>query len=631
MYQKILIPPYDIKINPGDNFYLYVNNNWLNKINVPNYLSSYSVNEEIENNINIDLFSILDDCEKNNDNEKNDFKTLIGNFILSSKSSKSVSLNYLLSKIQNLNTIKTIDDIGEVLGYLCKHKINTLLETYLILERTKENKSIYTLVLNQGVLGLPDKYYYLNNLNVYQELCKHLSKLLKIDDISNSVILESFFSKYLNDTVTGELYEGNELLKEFPTFPWKSFFISYGIENFEKYIFRIEAIEWIRLLEKSFKLFPIEDFKQLFIFNMILHALPYLPEPFNTLNYQFFEKSLNGQKKKISQKHLTLLLCKEYISVPLSILYKEKFLKLSLKTKATKFIESIRKSSIEQIETNIWLQKKTKKEAVEKIKNMVLSIGWPEKYPKYNLSVINKNNLLENIYTLSSASVKEDIELLNKESKPGVTWKEPSFIVNAYYYNEINEFIIPAGTLFYPFFGDNCSLGWNYGGLGAVIGHEMIHAFDNDGKEYDEYGIRRKWWLSKDDYYYKIYSKKLIHLFNSSKIYDNHINGEKTLNENIADLGGLSVALEALKKEIKLYDKKKEKYELQQFFLSYAVSWRTKDEKKRVLENLITDVHSPPELRVNNIVNQFDEWYEVFDIKVGNKMFIEPHKRIRVF
>ena len=172
-----------------------------------------------------------------------------------------------------------------------------MLETYLILERTKENKSIYTLVFNQGVLGLPDKYYYLNNLNnlnLYQELCKHLSKLLKIDDISNSVFVESFFSKYLNDNVTGELYEGElyegkELLKEFPTFPWKSFFISYGIENFEKYIFRIEAIEWIHILEKSFKLFPIEDFKQLFIFNMILHALPYLPEPFNTLNYQFFE------------------------------------------------------------------------------------------------------------------------------------------------------------------------------------------------------------------------------------------------------------------------------------------------------------------------------------------------------
>lgn len=629
MYQKILIPPYDIKINPGDNFYLYVNNNWLKKAIVPNYLSSYSVNEEIENNIDVHLFSILDDCEKN----ENDFKTLICNLVESSKSSKSLSFNFLLSRIQNLNNIKSIDDIGEILGYLCKHKINTLLETYLILERTKENKSIYTLVFNQGVLGLPDKYYYLYNLNKYQQLCKDLSKLLKIDDISKSVILESFFSKYLKDNLTGELYKGKELLKEFPIFPWKSFFTSYGIEDFEKHIFRIEAIEWIRILEKSFKLFPIDDFKQLFIFNIIIHALPYLPEPFNTLNYEFFEKSFNGQKKKISQKHLTLEICKEYISIPLSILYKEKFLKLSLKTKATKFIESIRKSSIEQIERNTWLQPKTKKEAIEKIKNMVLSIGWPENYPKYNLSLLNKYNLLENIYTLSSGSVKEDIELLNKESKHGVTWKEASFIVNAYYYNEINEFIIPAGTLLYPFFGekDNCSIGWNYGGLGAVIGHEMIHAFDNDGKEYDEFGLHRKWWLAKDEYHYKIYSKKLIHLFNSSKIYDTNVNGEKTLNENIADLGGLSIALEALKKEIKLFNKNKQKNELKEFFISYAVSWRTKDEKKRVLQNIITDVHSPPEFRVNNIINQFDEWYEVFDIKKEDTMYIERDKRIRVF
>lgn len=635
MYQKILIPPYDIKINPGDNFYLYINNNWIQNVNVPNYISSYSVNEEIEANIDNDLFSILDECEsyvlKEQNAKDNNFKSLIGTLMLTSKNN---SIETLLSRIDNLNNIKTVDDIGEVLGYLCKHKINTLLETYLILERTKENKSIYTLVMNQGILGLPDKIYYKENLSKYHELCKHLTQLLKIEDICDSIVVESFFSKNLKDNTNNKLYQGKELLKVFPSFPWKSFFISYGIKDFEKHIFHIESIEWIHVLEKSFKTFSIHQFKQLFILNMILHALPYLPKPFDTIHFEFFEKSLSGQKEKIKSKFLYLLICKEYITEPLSILYKEKFLKLSLKRKATKFIESIRKSSIEQIQTNSWLDIKTKKQAIEKIKNMVLSIGWPEKHTQYNIPILVKNDLLKNIYTLSSGSVKDDIELLNKESTPGVTWKEPSFAVNAYYYNEINEFIIPAGTLFYPFFGDNCSIGWNYGGLGAVIGHEMVHAFDKDGKKYNEYGLNKSWWLPKDNYHYKVYSDKLIHLFNSSKIYDKHLNGQKTLNENLADLGGLSISLEALKKHIKSYDKydkKKEKYELQQFFISYAVSWRTKEEKQRTFENLITDVHSLPEFRVNNIVNQFDEWYEVFDIKKNDKMYIEPHKRIRVF
>ena len=141
MYQKILIPPYDIKINPGDNFYLYINNNWIQNVNVPNYISSYSVNEEIEANIDNDLFSILDECEsyvlKEQNAKDNNFKSLIGTLMLTSKNN---SIETLLSRIDNLNNIKTVDDIGEVLGYLCKHKINTLLETYLILERTKENK-----------------------------------------------------------------------------------------------------------------------------------------------------------------------------------------------------------------------------------------------------------------------------------------------------------------------------------------------------------------------------------------------------------------------------------------------------------------------------------------------------------
>jgi endothelin-converting enzyme/putative endopeptidase len=631
MYQKILIPPYDIKINPGDNFYLYVNNNWLQNVNVPNYISSYSVNEEIEANIDNDIFSILDECEsyvlKEPHKNDNNFKTLIGTLMITSKNN---SIETLLSRIHNLDKIKTIDDIGEVLGYLCKHKINTLLETYLILERTKENKSIYTLVIDQGILGLPDKIYYKENLNEYNKLCKNLTELLKIDEICDAIVVESFFSKNLKENTKNKLYEGKQLLKVFPSFPWKSFFISYGIKDFEKHIFHIESIEWIHILEKSFKTFSIEKFKQLFILNMIIHALPYLPKPFDTIHFEFFEKSLTGQRQKISSKFLYLQICKEYIAEPLSILYKEKFLKLSLKTKATKFIESIRKSSIEQIQTNTWLQQKTKNQALEKIKNMVLSIGWPEKHTQYNIPTLDKNDLLKNIYTLSSGSVKDDIELLNKESIPGITWKEPSFAVNAYYYNEINEFIIPAGTLFYPFFRekDNCSIGWNYGGLGAVIGHEMVHAFDKDGKKYNEYGLNKSWWLPKDNYHYKVYSDKLIHLFNSSKIYDKHLNGEKTLNENLADLGGLSISLEALKKEINMKERKKQ---LQEFFISYAVSWRTKEEKQRTFENLITDVHSPPEFRVNNIVNQFDEWYEVFDIKKENTLYIEPNKRIRVF
>ena len=262
---------------------------------------------------------------------------------------------------------------------------------------------------------------------------------------------------------------------------------------------------------------------------------------------------------------------------------------------------------------------------------MILSIGWPENYYPLNLPQLQTDNLLENIYLLSSSSTLNDINLLNTISEPGEYWNEPSFMVNAFYYNEINEFIVPAGSLLYPFYATDKSLGWNYGGLGCVIGHEMVHAFDEDGREYDAHGYYKPWWKGIDNRRYHKLSKHLKDLYNESKIYNIHLDGNKTVNENLADLGGVSIALEALKSEIANKSEKEKIYEYQQFFISYAISWRTKEEKKKVLQSLIMDRHSPPEFRVNNIVCQFDEFYKAFNVEVANTMYVPPEERIRVF
>jgi predicted metalloendopeptidase len=159
----------------------------------------------------------------------------------------------------------------------------------------------------------------------------------------------------------------------------------------------------------------------------------------------------------------------------------------------------------------------------------------------------------------------------------------------------------------------------------------MVHAFDEDGKNYDEKGIFKYWWSKKDLKNFRLFSKKLVDLYSSSKIYSISISGKKTLSENLADLGGLSIALEALKKEISSLNDSEKKEELKQFFISYAVSWRTKEEKQKVLQSLFMDAHAPPEFRVNNIVVHFDEWYYAFDIQLSNHLYVPPEERIRVF
>ena len=655
--KEIIIPEVNKEIHPGDNFYNYVNDKWLKKTKIPDYESSFSVNEEIEEVIQKDLFSIISECEeiaavpKKLHSFDSILKDTIGRFALSSNRSsvQKNSTETLKKGLQNLQCIRSIDDIGEVLGFFCRNKIQTIMGSFLQLERTKHDKSIYTLFLISGELGLPDISYYnatapgkIRTLVSYIELIKKVCKLLDLEDLSDTATFESYFSAHIHGSSSDEsfLIKGKDLNEQFKGFPWETFFTTLGINPWKDKIFRIQSKNYLKVLEKTFISTPLENFKKLFMLHLLLHALPILPPPYDDLHFEFYQKSLRGQKKKVAQKHLTLFLTQEYLTKPLSILYKKNYLKDSLKKEATHFIENIRSSALKQIESNNWLTLSTKSIAKEKVKDMVLSIAWPESYPKFTLPLLQTDNLLENIYLLSAYSTDEDFSLLNKSSIPGKVWKEPSYMVNAFYYNEINEFVVPAGSLLYPFFArekegegeeKECSIGWNYGGLGCVIGHEMVHAFDDDGKEFDQHGFYNPWWKPRDNRRFHIISKKLVELYSNSKIYGMNINGTITLNENIADLGGFSIALEALKHHIQNYSEKERKYELQQFFLSYAVSWRTKEEKKKVLQSLIVDHHSPAELRVNNIVSQFQEWYDVFDIKVANKMYIAPEDRIKIF
>jgi predicted metalloendopeptidase len=330
------------------------------------------------------------------------------------------------------------------------------------------------------------------------------------------------------------LFDGKELVKKFQWFPWKTFFESYGIQEWKKKTFRIKSTRWFHLLEKSFQRIQYNEWKKLFRLHLILHALPLLPPPYDTIDFEFFDNKLRGQKKKIPQRMLTLQLIKNYLTQPLSILYKAYYLKDSLKKNATIFIENIRKSAIEQLDTNTWLQDSTKKQAIEKVKDMILSIGWPTQYPTIILPTLQTDNMLENIYLLSASSTDKNILLLNKKGKPGAYWEEPTFLVNDFYYNEINEFIIPAASLFYPFYDANTNtLGWNYGGIGAVIGHEMVHAFDEDGRNFNEHGLYKPWWKAIDTLRFHARTKKLIDFYSHSKIQGRNINGTLTINENL--------------------------------------------------------------------------------------------------
>jgi predicted metalloendopeptidase len=210
--------------------------------------------------------------------------------------------------------------------------------------------------------------------------------------------------------------------------------------------------------------------------------------------------------------------------------------------------------------------------------------------------------------------------------RPSV-WREGAFEVNAYYYPEGTMMVVPAGILRPPFFDTRRSDAWNLGGIGVAISHEITHGFDDDGRIFDERGNYADWWSASDARTYKAMSRAMIELFDGQEYMGGKVDGKKTLNENLADIGGMAIALEALN-AILPSDEAERKAAYKDFFISFAVSWRQKDRPKKARQALLLDVHAPPLYRVNLIVRQFEEFYIAFDIKPGAKGYIPPEERI---
>ena len=298
-------------------------------------------------------------------------------------------------------------------------------------------------------------------------------------------------------------------------------------------------------------------------------------------------------------------------------------------------VRHIQDAAAIQLAKTTWMTESTRNAAVRKLRRMDVQLCWPELgtwKSKEAVCGLNSDSLVENLLTLGKLGTDENQALLTEgggcRHPMGPLWGKPVYEVNAYYYPDENRFLLPAAILRPPFYDPAKSLAWNYGGIGATIGHEFCHAFDSDGRQYDENGDKRDWWSPHDDREYRKKARQVVRLYESEEYRGLDVDGELTLVENIADLGGIEFALGGLARAL---GRQATKAELREFFKSFAVSWRSKDRLKRATELLATDMHAPPLLRVNHVVRQLDTWYYAFDVEPTCKDWIAPEHRIRFF
>ncbi len=639
-------------LRAGDDFYRYVNAGWERQVHIPSYVSSYGVSEEVETILQSVLYRQIQGCMKLAEVGREQTTPdgiacdAIGRLAMSAMRPhvQRKNVEYLQRGIRSMGCLREQADLSRAIGSMARFNVPSILELSVIPGKGGR----YIVSVAAGELGLPAASYYSSPssprtsdsvIQGYTRLIQRACRELEIDDLSSAVGFEASLASSIyggEHSSSDENMTLQKLQATWPAFHWKDMFLSYGVAEQELATLRIyvDSHEWLDTLQGLFTETPLETWYTVFALHTLLHALPYLPPPFDTLHFELFGRQMRGQKEKIPQRFLMLNIVKQHMSTALGRLFVKDSLPPSLKEDATKFTKKIVASAIQRMETVDWLSPEARKAAAEKLRRMKLSIAWssPLVASPPQLPSLQTDTLLANLYLLEASTTDRKLRWLRSPPKED-EWEEPPYSVNAYYYHDTNELVVPAGSFMWPFMDTDSShgMGWSYGGLGAVIGHEITHAFDREGKEFDPSGRAAPWWSKKVLAAYQEKTKALVRLFSEAGHIGQKVNGVRTLDENLADLGGLAISLDALHRALEGVAEDKKREQIRQFFIAYAVSWRTKEHPERQLQRLLLDKHAPVELRVNLIVSQFEEWYGAFDIRTGDALYVPPEERIRIF
>ena len=346
---------------------------------------------------------------------------------------------------------------------------------------------------------------------------------------------------------------------------------------------------------------------------------------------QLFHKALKGILSNPPQDRIFLQTIKDILPDALCNIYSEHHRSIELVNDVKELTERLRDSAIDVMNSSEMFSKRTKSRVVEKINRMVVNIGKGGSPPLPNIRYTS-DSFLHTVLKINEERTKMLTDLTGKPVN-AKTSSFPCFITNASYFQETNHIVIPWGIIQPPFFSINVPLGCNHGAIGVIIGHEITHAFDLTGSQYSPRATKREWWTRRDRSAFKRKTRKLSKFYSKFKHYGKHIDGEKTLSENWADLGGVTISLHSLNTQLDSmnasHEEKKEAH--RNFFLSYARSWRILIRKKMMLFSILTNVHAPSEDRVDRIVPQFQEWYDAFNIKESDKLFLKQSERLKFF
>jgi putative endopeptidase len=422
-----------------------------------------------------------------------------------------------------------------------------------------------------------------------------------------------------------------QLIAYAPGFPWQAFLDASEIGTREELI--LSELTAIRDLASIFKTTAVPTLQAYLTFHYLSDHAPYLPKRLDEARFAFYGKTLRGQPEQRERWKRAVSAVDDALGEQVGQVYVAKYFPPESKAKVQQLVANLRAALSERIDALAWMTAETKSRAHEKLATFTPKVGYPDKWKDYSTLEIRRNDLIGNVRRSSLWQWRYQVARLDKPVDRA-EWQLTPQEINAYYNPLNNEIVFPAAILQPPFFDPNADDAVNYGAIGAVIGHEIGHGFDDQGRKFGPDGSLKDWWTQKDDQEFTARVSHLIQEYSQFEALPGlKVNGANTVGENIGDLGGLNMAHEAYKLSLKgaqppVLDGLTGD---QRFFLSWAQVWRAKFRDGAMREIVMSDVHSPPRFRVNGTMPNINEWYAAFGVQVTDKLYVKPADRVSIW
>ncbi len=635
----------------GADFYQYACGGWMKKHPLTNEYSRFGSFDMLAENNREQLKGLIVEIAAGQ-NAQGTIGQKIGdiyNLAMDSVKLNADGVTPIQADLEKIASVKDKSEIVPLMAELAHSGVFPYFSFYVGADIMDSKSNLFQLY--QGGISLGEKEYYLDNddvtVNIRNKYKEHIVKMFQLAgfdeaaakkkmeavmDIETRIAKASFSAvEQRNPAANYHKMSLDELKKEIPGIDWDAFLNGIGVKGVTE--LSVSQVDPIKEVEKIINSLPVENQIAYMQWSLIDRAAGYLSDDLVAQNFDFYGKTLSGKQTNQPRWKRAVSTVNGVLGEAVGQMYVEKYFPAAAKERMVQLVKNLQTALGERIRNLEWMGDSTKIKAIEKLNSFYVKVGYPDKWRDYTGLNIEKDSYWANV---KRATEFELDYMLSKAGKPvdRDEWGMTPQTVNAYYNPTTNEICFPAGILQYPFFDMNADDAFNYGAIGVVIGHEMTHGFDDQGRQFDKDGNLKDWWTAEDAKRFEERAQVMVNFFDSIQVLPGlNANGSLTLGENIADHGGLQVSFQAFKnatKDAPLLVKDGFTPE-QRFFLSYAGVWAGNIRDEQIRLQTKSDPHSLGRWRVNGALPQIGAWYDAFGIKEGDPMYLAPEKRVSIW